>query len=177
MDIVTMLTNKVESQSFLFASNINNPDKLFQGYCFIGADYIFGDIGRQKYFNAKGTDISGGEDGCYISALKAEECFSFSSDFSGFKKIFYYWSNKIWVVSNSIYLIAQHLKKSNVPLQVNASQLASIGVSRDLFCNQLYSTKTFIEGIRLLPLNHTLKISKSGYNFIKIPRLTHQVQR
>lgn len=167
-DVVTMLTSKVESQSFLFASNINNPDKLFQGYCFIDSDYVFGDVGREKYFNVKGIDISGGEDGCYISALKVKEDFYFSSDFSGFKKIFYYWSNKIWVVSNSIYLISQHLKKSNIPLQVNASQLASIGVSRDLFCNQLYSTNTFVEGIRLLPLNHTLKISKSGYSFIEI---------
>lgn len=154
---------KLEEQYFLFASNKENPQNFFQGYCFIGADYIFADEGKQKFYDDKGVRIGGGEDGCYVIAENINGEFTFSSDFSGNKKVFYYWTPSLWIVSNSIFLIAEYLKKNKVILTVNYSQLAAIGVTNRSFFNQLYSLNTFIENIKLLPTGSTLKLSKSGY--------------
>lgn len=162
-----------ENQSFLFAKDIKNFDNFFQGYCFVGADYIFGDEGRQKYFDGKGIKINGGEDGCYVIAEKINKSYLFSTDFSGNKKIFYYWTPDIWVVSNSIVLIVEHLKKNNISLLANYSQLAAIGVHKGSFHNQLYSVNTFVKGIKLLPVNSRLEISDNGYFIENIKRIRY----
>ena len=132
-----MNIEKLEEQYFVFSSNKINPRSFFQGYCFIGSDYIFGNEGSKKLYEEKGIAINGGEDGCYVVAEEIANGFSFSSDFSGNKKIFYYWVPGYWVVSNSIYLIIEQLKKNKFFLTANYSQLAAIGVSTGSFYNQL----------------------------------------
>ncbi|MDE0490143.1 hypothetical protein NK638_01070 [Psychrobacter sp. A3] len=165
-----MNVKKLENQYFVFASDLENPNKFFQGYCFVGTDYIFGDIGRQKYYDETGNNIFGGEDGCYVIAESVDDSFLLSSDFSGNKKIFYYWTPDFWVVSNSIFLIVEHLKDNNINISVNYSQLAAIAVPRGSFFNQLYSIDTFVNNIKLLPIGHSLKISKSRYSIEKIEK-------
>lgn len=154
---------KLQNQCFLFSSKINNPEYFFQGYCFVGADYIFGLSGAKYFQKERSRQIKGGEDGCYVIAKKENSHYVFSTDFSGNKKLFYYWSTDIWVVSNSIFLIAEHLKENNIVITADYSQLAAIGVHRSDVFNQLYSVNTFIKGVKLLPTNSTLIISSSGY--------------
>lgn len=166
-----MNLKKLEEQYFIFSNTLENPDKFFQGYCFVGTDYIFGDSGREKYFQEKSTKIKGGEDGCYVIVEKEGDSFSFSSDFSGNKKIFYYWRPGFWVVSNSIFLIVEHLKANNIVLSVNYSQLAGIGVHKGSFYNQLYSINTFVKGIQLLPIGYVLNISKENHSIQKIEKV------
>lgn len=167
-----MNLDKLEDQFFIFASNIENPKSFFQGYCFVGCDYIFGDRGAKNFYNEKGINVKGGEDGCYVTVESLGDGFSFSSDFSGNKKIFYYWTPNLWIVSNSVYLIAQHLKKNNVMLTANYSQLATMGIHRGGFFNQLYSVNTFIDGIKLLPTESSLIVSSSGYSIQSIKKET-----
>ncbi|MGP5548345.1 hypothetical protein [Psychrobacter alimentarius] len=167
-----MNLHKLEDQFFIFASNMENPESFFQGYCFSECDYIFGDGGAKDFYKAKGFNIKGGEDGCYVTVESQHNVFSFSSDFSGNKKIFYYWMPNLWVVSNSLFLLAEHLKKSNVILTANYSQLAAIGIHKGGFFNQLYSVNTFIDGVRLLPTESSLSISKSGYSIQSIKKET-----
>lgn len=167
-----MNLDKLEDQFFIFASNMENPESFFQGYCFVECDYIFGDGGAKNFYKDKGVNVKGGEDGCYVTVESKYDVFSFSSDFSGNKKIFYYWTPNLWIVSNSVFLIADHLKKSNVILTANYSQLAAIGIHRGGFFNQLYSVNTFIDGIKLLPTESSLSISKSGYSIQSIKRET-----
>lgn len=162
-----MNIKKLKEQYFVFSSNRDNPISFFQGYCFIGMDYIFGDGGRKKLYEEKGTKINGGEDGCYVIAENIANNFSFSSDFSGNKKIFYYWIPGYWVVSNSIYLIIEELKKNKSLVSVNYSQLAAIGVSTGSFYNQLYAVNTFVKGVKLLPTGCRLKISEASYTIEK----------
>lgn len=167
-----MNLNKLKDQHFLFASNIENPKVFFQGYCFVETDYIFGDGGREKFYNHTGSRIKGGEDGCYITVESSDNIYSFSSDFYGYKKLFYYWTPEIWVVSNSIFLICEHLKKSNVFLKANYSQLSTVGIHRSLFFNQVYCVDTIVEGIKLLPVGFKLNISKSKYMIEKLENNT-----
>ncbi len=159
--------DKLQDQYFLFSSKIKNPDYFFQGYCFVGTDYIFGLGGASQFQEERDVQIGGGEDGCYVVAKKENNQYAFSTDFSGNKKIFYYWTTDLWVVSNSIFLIAKHLKENNVVITVDYPQLAAIGVHRGAIFNQLYSVNTFIQGVKLLPTNSNLIISKSGYSIEK----------
>lgn len=165
-----MINEKIKDQVFIFSSNMENPEVFFQGYCFHGTDYIFGEEGFKDFYSEKGIKVRGGEDGCYVSSEKIKNDLVFYSDFSGNKKIFYYWTPEIWVVSNSVYLIAKHLKDNYVSLNINYAQLAAIGVHRGAVFNQLYSVNTFIENIKLLPTGNCLKISNSGYSISKLPR-------
>ncbi len=163
-----MKSKKLREQNFLFASNIDNPKVFFQGYCFVDTDYIFGDKGREKFHQQTGLSIKGGEDGCYVTVQSTGNTYSFSSDFYGYKKLFYYWTPDIWVVSNSIFLICEHLKKSNIFIRANYSQLSTVGIHRSLFFNQIYCTNTIVENIKLLPVGFELDISKFSYMIKKI---------
>ena len=158
-----MFSEKLGNQVFLFASNKENPDAFFQGYCFYENDYIFGDQGAKDFYANKGVEIGGGEDGCYVTARKSGQEYTFSCDFSGNKKVFYYWTPDIWVVSNSIFMIAEHLKSSSVKIKANYTQLKAIGIHRGTIFNQLYSINTLIEGVKLLPTGASLNISVAGY--------------
>jgi len=166
-----MNSNRTNEQCFLFASNKVNPQNFFQGYCFVGSDYISGSEGQKKYFNRTGKTINSGEDGCYVYVERINNDYFFSTDFLGYKKVFYFWIHNIWVVSNSIHLIANYLKKNKVRLKANLSQLSTIGIHKGSFFNQLYSINTFIEGIKLLPPGCTLKISRSEYSIERNKRL------
>ncbi len=167
-----MNSNKLRDQHFLFASNIENPKVFFQGYCFVETDYIFGDGGREQFYRQTGLKIEGGEDGCYVTVQTLDDTYLFSSDFYGYKKLFYYWTPKVWIVSNSIFLICEHLKKSNIFLKANYSQLSTVGIHRSLFFNQIYCVNTIVEGVKLLPVGFSLNISKSGYTINKIENNT-----
>ncbi|WP_058369959.1 hypothetical protein [Psychrobacter sp. ENNN9_III] len=166
-----MNKNKLNEQCFLFASNKENPQVFFQGYCFIGSDYISGSEGQKDFYNKTGKRINGSEDGCYIYAERINNDYLFSTDFLGYKKVFYYWTDDMWVVSNSIQLIADYLKENKISLKANFSQLSAIGIHKGSFFNQLYSVNTFIEGVKLLPAGCTLKISKSECSIERIKRL------
>lgn len=156
----------VETQVFLCASNLDNPKKMFQGYCFVGSDYIFGEEGRSKFEEEYEVSIEGGEDGCYVVSSFQDDVYSFSCDYSGNKKIFYYWDNGFWVVSNSIFLIVEHLKKSGIFIKPNFSQLATISVDKGNAFNQIYSENTFVDNIKLLPVGYTLEVSTSNIRFV-----------
>lgn len=159
--------DNLQNQCFLFSSKVKNPEYFFQGYCFVGADYIFGINGANHFQQEKDAQIEGGEDGCYVIAKKENSQYVFSTDFSGNKKLFYYWTTDLWVVSNSIFLIAEHLKENNVVITVDYSQLAAIGIHKGDIFNQLYSVNTFIQGVKLLPTNSILTMSSSGYSIEK----------
>lgn len=105
-------------------------------------------------------------------ATRKDDGYSFSCDFSGNKKIFYYWVPGFWVVSNSIFLIAEYLKKKNISIRPNYSQLSVIGVEKCNTFNQLYSVNTFIEGVKLLPIGVSLDISKNNFKLTDIKNTT-----
>lgn len=160
--------DKLQDQYFLFSRSLNNPKEFFQGYCFHDSNYIYGREGYEKYKSETGISIAGGEDGCYVLMKNEGSSFQFSSDYYGYKKIFYYWQEDFWVVSNSVYLIAEHLKSNNIELKVNYSQLAYIGRDRKgFFFDQLFSLNTFIENVKILPIGHELFISDECCRVVK----------
>lgn len=143
---------------------------LFQGYCFVGKDYVSGSEGALAFQKEKGACVPVGEDGCYVTAdTDSNGDVRISTDFYGYKKVFYYWDESFWAVSNSIFILCEHLKENGVRITPNYGQLAAIRLSNSAL-NQLPSFYTYVNGVKLLPLGVSLIIGDSGVCFEKIPK-------
>lgn len=156
---------------YLFSNRIGNKRKFFQGYCFIGSDYIYGEEGALEYIEKNGSSIPGGEDGCYVYVENKEGIYTFVNDYHGYKKIFYYHREGVWVVSNSIVKIAEFLVSEGERVNPNYAQLAAIGASDMSAMQQLSSYNTFVDGVKLLPSQRKLEINDSCC------KITKQIQR
>ncbi len=148
--------------TYLFSSFIDNPAFFFQGYCFVGRDYVYGLEGASTYVEQSGKNIKFGEDGCYILAKKKGDNYEFGSDHSGYKKIFYYKNeiSGVWVVSNSLNLMVVHLKENGIEVTPNFAQLVALSKSPTP-TQQPTSFDTIVNEIKLLPLNTFLVIGKN----------------
>ena len=152
-----------EGLTFIFSKVLDNPDSFFQGYCFQNSDYVLGEDGARSYHAEVGSLILPGQDGCYVSVVRKNADFEFSTDYSGNKKIFFFWSVDFWAVSNSLSLLVAHLRENNVRVSANHSQLRLIGVGGgSSVLNQLSSFSTAVEGVFLAPALCTLSIGKEG---------------
>lgn len=149
------------STTYLFSSFIDNPAFFFQGYCFVGIDYVYGLDGASAYVKQNGKALGFGEDGCYILAKKQGDDYVFGSDHSGYKKIFYYRDeiSGAWVVSNSLNLMVVHLKENSIEVTPNFAQLVALSRSPTP-TQQPTSFNTIVNEIKLLPLNTFLVIGK-----------------
>ncbi|MGP5793697.1 hypothetical protein ACTXP0_11760 [Psychrobacter celer] len=157
------------SVTYLLSSFKENPDNLFQGYCFVNKDLIVGEAGAYKYFNETGQDIQFGEDGCYVLAKKIEEGYLVGSDCSGYKKILYFHDARTghWAVSNSLNVLIEHLKENAVNITPNIPLISLMAESAKLFQHPV-TFNTIVNEIKVLPLNTTLII---GNNVLKVCKI------
>lgn len=154
-----MTDNDLDALGLTFLIDRDYSDEqFFQGYCFLGRDMVFGHVGAELLRSATGHSIPPGEDGTYAAMVRQGRRRLFYSDFNGFKKIFYYWSNGTWAVSNSIVRLIEHMRINNIPVILNKHRLTCAQYRGAIF-NQLTSFDTFIDGIKLLPLNYILDVS------------------
>lgn len=162
---------------FLFASTADNPDHFFQGYFFHNADYVFGDGGFQAFCRARSVERVSREDGCYVHAEKRDGgYYRFSADYHGYKKLFYFWDNGYWIVSNSLYKITKLIRQNGYPLLPNHPQIAAMATEgtfypsgRGSFFSQLTSFETIVQGVRLCPADCALWIGSSGVRTERLP--------
>jgi len=153
---------------FLFSSFTGLPDSFFDGYCFCGADYIFGHEGMEAFFNATGKQVPIGEDGCYIIIKRSGDAHDVGVDYTGFKKIFYFHEGRTWCISNSIFDMANHLKQNGVNLSVNQPQLAALKINQAI-TQQISCFQTLFNEIKLLPSFYALRIKKDKLFFRRLP--------
>jgi hypothetical protein len=155
--------------TFLFSSTTGNPEHFFQGYFFHGTDYVFGQAGFDEFSKRRGVNRLVREDGCYVQMEKQNGRWRFSADYSGFKKIFYFWDDGFWIVSNSLYRIVRCMRREGFPVRPNHAQLAAAATEgtfypsgRGSFFGQLTTFDTIIQGVRCAPMNGALWIGSSG---------------
>ncbi len=161
---------------FLFSNEAANPDRFFQGYFFHESDYVFTERGFDAFRRARGATRPEREDGCYVVAERQQGGdYRFSADYSGFKKLFYFWDSGSWVVSNSLYRIAVHLRRHGYPVVPDNAQLAAMAAEgtfypsgRGSFFSQLTCFDTVISGVRLVPADSALLIGPSGVRTEKV---------
>ncbi len=163
----------MSDSTFLLSSFHDNPEFLFDGYCFVDNDYIFGEGGAKRYISETGNKIEGGEDGCYVVAYSRKDEYTISCDYAGYKKILYYYDPllKAWAVSNSLSILIDHLKKNGVLVTPNLSQLYFHAQVKDMFGQQLSSFSTIANNIMLLPTCCNLIISRKGMRIENIETL------
>jgi hypothetical protein len=162
---------------FMFASTADNPDQFFQGYFFHHADYVFGDGGFRAFCRARNVERVSREDGCYVQAEKRDGgYYRFSADYHGYKKLFYFWDNGFWIVSNSLYKITKQIRQNGYSLLPNHPQLAAMATEgafypsgRGTFFSQLTSFETIVQGVRLCPADCALWIGPSGVRVERFP--------
>ena len=154
----------MSNSTFLLSSFHNNSDFLFQGYCFVDCDYIFGQKGAERYISETGNRIEGGEDGCYVVAYRTGDEYRISCDYAGYKKILYYFDpmSRVWAVSNSLNVLISHLKRKGIIVTPNLSQLYFHAQVKEMFGQQLASFSTIANHIRLLPTCCNLIIGEKG---------------
>ena len=149
-------------QVFLFSSACQNPDSFFQGYCFVENDLVFAAGGHALFQQACGRRVGAAEDGNYVSVQRQGADFLFEADYSGYKKLFYYWSAEFWAVSNSLVLLLEHLQAHGVALRPNYAQLESIKCRGGSALRQMTSFHTIAEDVFLLPADCRLQIGKDA---------------
>lgn len=158
-----------DTMTYLLSSFQDNPSSLFQGYCFINEDFIFGQEGASKYYEKTGNEVSFGEDGCYVIAKKINNGYLIGSDHSGYKKILYFWDESTgdWAVSNSLNILISHLADNSVKVTPNISLLEMISEGTSV-SRQPITFSTIANEIKILPINTFLRIGESVLEISKI---------
>src|SRR5690606_5215481 len=160
------------SAPVLYSSLLDNPEYCFDGYLFLGVDYIYGAKGAAEYELACGGYIAPGEDGAYVVVRRTGGSFSFGTDFAGNRKLFYYWIPGFWAVSSSFSVLLAHLREAGVVVTPEASALLAAGYgARVSPLNQLATFGTIAKGVSLVPLKYELVISLDGVSLRRIPQL------
>ena len=144
------MTISPHTTTFLMTHNTPPQDSFFQGYCFHGADYIYGEEGVEKFEAATGRKVTAGLDGCYALARRDGDSTIFSNDYAGYKALFYYHDGGKWAVSNSLAEIIDFLRASRIRITPNYAQLAAI-LSEGSASSQLFSFQTVVQNVRLVP--------------------------
>lgn len=149
-NMMLSMNSSPHATTFLTTNSSPPADGFFQGYCFHGTDYIFGQEGVNEFEDTTGQNISGGLDGCYALARRDGDSFIFTNDYAGYKLLYYYHDGSTWAVSNSLAQIVDHLRALGIRILPNYSQL-SAALSDGSASSQLFSFETTVRNIRLAP--------------------------
>lgn len=152
-----MMQTNLHGTVFFFSNDDPPLDGFFQGYCFIGADLIFGLEGAEIFRDETGRRVGPGHDGRYITVEQQDDTYFFSSDYAGYSILYYYHDGTHWAVSSSFANIIDFLREKNIPIYPNYPQLSAIG-ARGMVLEQLFSLETLAHGVRVVPRTHNLVI-------------------
>lgn len=145
-----------DHQTTFLVSSLDPPEtNFFQGYCFVGADLVFGDAGRQEFTSATGTVIRSGLEGKYVSIRNDGDAVRFDTDYSGYNALYYFHDGTVWVVSNSFAQVVDFLRANGLAVRPNYPHLSHLGAI-GLGAGQLFSLETAVHGVKLLPRDHAL---------------------
>lgn len=151
------------NDSIVFSSWQDLPEFHFQGYCFVGTDFVFGPGGATKFI-AEGGQLNCGEDGYYLLLKREGDRIRIGGDFSGSMRIFYFSDGKNWAASNSFIALAEHLKSNGVTLHIERAHLAAFFTRNGNF-KQLLSEETVLKEIRFLPADMDVLIEDGNMSF------------
>lgn len=153
------MTTSTHATTFLVTHKTPPQDRFFQGYCFHGADYVYGEDGVKKFEASTGRKVTGGLDGCYALVRRDGDSIVFTNDYAGYKVLFYYHDGSTWAVSNSLAQIVDFLRVSQIKVTPNYAQLSSI-LSAGSASSQLFSFQTVVQNVRLVPRATNLVITR-----------------
>lgn len=157
----------IEDLSFLLSSDQPLPESLFQGYFFSGTDFVQGAEGYARFRQTNPAPFR--EDGTYVVAARDGDDLVLTTDYSGYKKLFFYAQGRDWVVSNSLFQIAQQLRAMGKTPEPNLAQVAAMAAEgtvfptgRGMFFGQLTTFETIIAGVQMVPSFMALRVGPNG---------------
>ncbi|SFV21057.1 hypothetical protein [Micrococcus terreus] len=142
----------------LLTSRTRNPEH-FEGYAFVGADYINGETGLSQYRRSTGRSVPPGEDGCYVVARRVGRSLEVGTDANGIGRLFLYRSGSEWAIGSSYSGLIDHLRSAGWTLTANPARLRPFAI-RQAFTMQLTTFQTAFEEVRLLPIGTTVLIRR-----------------
>lgn len=149
--------------SFFYLLNSDPaPRNFFQGYAFTSDSLVFNTLGLFKFYaKEKKTLYDNVDDGRFllIENVNDDEVF-IRGDPAGQYVVYYYVDGRRWVISDSILLITERLKEQGVKLKPYSNSIDVFkNDSLSLVGGQLLSNNTPVSGIKILPLDLTIKIN------------------
>lgn len=143
------------------------PDESFEGYAFVGADFIAESEGYAR-FRSSGGSIRPGEDGCYTIFRRTPSGHEAGTDARGLRKLYLYRAGGSWAVGSSLHDLVAHLRTHDATLSPNLAVLRALGV-RQALTAQLNSTHTIFHEIELVPSFCTVNIDGAGPQVAPLP--------
>ena len=131
----------------------------FEGYAFVGADYVNGQAGLSAYRRHTGRSVPPGEDGCYVVARQVGRSIEVGTDANGLGRLFIYRSGAAWAISSSYSGLIDHLRSEGWPLTVTPARLRPFAI-RHAFTMQLTTFQTAFDEVHLLPIGTTIIIRR-----------------
>lgn len=155
----------MKHKEILYLSSETKLDfqSFFDGYAFFGIDLVIGNQGFQQ-LSKKTDNRDKYEDGNYLLIERQDnDSYQLSRDYHGYYPIFYYQSEDYWCISNSIIYMVERLKEQGRSISFNAPNV-EIWKSHLAFALQLTSHHTFVNEIKVLPVNSDIVITKDHAN-------------
>lgn len=149
---------------YLFGSDNFPSSNYFDGYCFYENNYINSSDNAEDVIFAK-KSIPPHLDGCYVSIIKKRDELVIGCDFNGFKKLFYYYIDDFWCVSNSLLTLAEYVVEKRKKLSINRGQMQALGLDLN-FTTCLSSFNTVFEEINLMPSYSYIHIKNNKFNVL-----------
>jgi len=145
---------------------------VFSGYCFHGSDYVFGQTGASHFELNTGRAIRPGLDGWYLTIRPGPNGTVVGCDAIGFQRIYYFRSScsGCWAISNSVEVLAEHLRHHGVLLEADPAALANSLVKAE-FATCATTFETCFRGVRLLPSWLQLRIASGGLSVEPVEEL------
>lgn len=133
----------------------------FQGYCFVGDDFVVGQAGAQAYSEATGTLPGPNLDGCYVTAVPEGAIWRLGTDSRGLARLYTYARGSVWAIGSSLSGLVEHLRANGVYPNPRLELLEPYTVS-GAFTSQPASLQMPFESIELVPSFCTLILHPSG---------------
>lgn len=134
----------------LISSSDQTLVNTFEGYAFVGIDFVHGREGLHEYQRATGQTIGPGHDGCYVSGSRDGGKYTLGTDSRGMGKLFVYRRRDQWVIGDSLHDLVQYLRSNGHRLTPLPEMLGHLAVN-NTFSTQMVSADTPFAEIELLP--------------------------
>ncbi|WP_157235875.1 hypothetical protein [Brachybacterium sp. P6-10-X1] len=145
----------------MMISSFSPPrEESFEGYAFVGADFISGSDGFSRFRECGGT-LGPGSDGCYAVLRRTASGWEAGTDARGLRKLFLYRKGGSWALGSSLHDLVSHLRVHHAALTPNLAVLRALGV-RQALTAQLNSTHTIFHEIELVPSFCAVHIDETG---------------
>lgn len=152
----------LSSPGFLATSDRTEWRDYFDGYSFVGTDFISGPGGLAQFQEWNGREVGPGQDGCYVVARRTPSGLVIGTDGLGMRRLYLYTSGTRWGISDSFSLLVEAIRSRGWRLDLLPELLTPFAV-RGIFTSQLTSSQTMFSQIALLPRASSVSVRGSSF--------------